>query len=62
MNDVAGEVTNLRPGLAVDIPLGCAFQFTSNGVGSLDILIFTFPAWPGATEALPVPGARRWGA
>ncbi|MBM3503215.1 MAG: cupin domain-containing protein [Alphaproteobacteria bacterium] len=49
-------VTELRPGVAVDIPLGAHFQFRAEGGEPLEIVIATFPPWPGAEEAISVPG------
>jgi mannose-6-phosphate isomerase-like protein (cupin superfamily) len=48
------EVTDLRPGLAVTIPLGTRFQFRSAESGPLRFVIVTMPPWPGADEALRV--------
>ncbi|GAA0690697.1 hypothetical protein GCM10010193_51340 [Kitasatospora atroaurantiaca] len=47
------EVTSLRPGTAVTIPLGTAFQFRADQGGSpLQIVAVTMPPWPGTdTEA-----------
>ena len=46
------EVTALAPGVAVTIPLGTRFQFRALGSAPLEIVIATFPPWPGAAEAV----------
>lgn len=50
------EVVPLRKDTCVVLPVGVAFQFRSRGSGALDILIGTFPRWPGPEEAIPVAG------
>jgi mannose-6-phosphate isomerase-like protein (cupin superfamily) len=52
------EITDLRPGVAVTIPLGTRFQFRASGAEPLEIAITTLPPWPGADEAVWVEG--RW--
>ncbi|MCY3835292.1 MAG: cupin domain-containing protein [Anaerolineaceae bacterium] len=49
-------ITELRPGVAVDIPLGVSFQFRNCGAEPLQFLICTMPPWPGEEEAFPVAG------
>jgi mannose-6-phosphate isomerase-like protein (cupin superfamily) len=49
------EVTSLKPGVAVSIPVGTRFQFRAAG-GPLELVITTMPPWPGADEAMPVEG------
>jgi len=56
--DDHAEVTDLRPGIAVTIPLGTHFQFRAATSGSLRVVIVTMPTWPGDGEAVPVSG--RW--
>jgi mannose-6-phosphate isomerase-like protein (cupin superfamily) len=48
------EVTEIRPGTALTIPVGTEFQFRTTGAQALEILITTMPPWPGADEAVPV--------
>ena len=54
----AEEIVELRPGLAVTLPLGTEFQFRVTGDRPLELLCFTTPPWPGADEAVVVEG--RW--
>lgn len=51
------SIVTLAPGVAVDIPLGTAFQFRSAGEQPLEVLGVTTPPWPGDDEAYPVDGA-----
>ena len=48
------EVTDLRPGTAVTIPLGTRFQFRSAESDPLRFIIVNMPRWPGADEAVRV--------
>lgn len=50
------RVTELRAGVAVDIPLGVSFQFRNTGHEALQFLICTIPPWPGEEEAIFVDG------
>lgn len=50
------QVDELSPGVSVTIPTGTHFQFRNTGDEPLCILITTMPPWPGADEAVPVPG------
>jgi len=50
------EIGGLLPGLSLTIPLGTRFQFRNDGSGQLRILGITVPPWPGADEAVAVPG------
>jgi mannose-6-phosphate isomerase-like protein (cupin superfamily) len=52
-----GEVTPVRRGVAVTIPLGTAFQVRVTGDGALDAVAITMPPWPGDDEAVLVDGA-----
>ena len=49
-------ITALSPGVCVTVPLGTHFQFRSIGPGPLQALAVTMPPWPGADEAVAVPG------
>jgi mannose-6-phosphate isomerase-like protein (cupin superfamily) len=53
-NDEQEEVTRMKPGLCISIPLGTRFQFRNIGRESLCILITTMPPWPGKEEAVIV--------
>jgi mannose-6-phosphate isomerase-like protein (cupin superfamily) len=52
----AEEVTDVRPGAALTIPLGTQFQFRTMGSEPLTFVITTMPPWPGPDEAVEVPG------
>lgn len=54
----AEEVTPVKPGISLNIPIGAHFQFRNTGPGSLQFIITTMPPWPGDDEAYRVPG--RW--
>ena len=54
--DGEAEVVDVRPGVAVSIPLGTKFQFRAGDAEPLEIVITTLPPWPGADEARPVDG------
>jgi mannose-6-phosphate isomerase-like protein (cupin superfamily) len=56
------EPVQLRPGRSVTIPTGFAFQFRTTGEQPLEIVIGTFPAWPGPDEAARASGLWRRGA
>ena len=53
------EVTSLRHGVAVDIPLGTTFQFRATGNNPLQMLLLTAPKWPGPHEAV-TGSVQRW--
>jgi len=52
------EVVVARKDTCLTIPVGVSFQFRALGAVPLEILIGTFPRWPGPKEAIPVSG--RW--
>ena len=55
--DASGEqVTELAPGVSVDIPVGSAFQDRSTGPEPLGFLCITMPPWPGDAEATRIDG------
>ena len=47
----------LRPGTALTIPVGTAFQFRNTGREPLAAVGVTMPPWPGEGEAMEVAGA-----
>jgi mannose-6-phosphate isomerase-like protein (cupin superfamily) len=49
-----GETVAVRPGDAVRIPTGWAFQFAAALESGLRFVCFTSPPWPGAEEAVRV--------
>tara|TARA_A100001037_G_scaffold123008_2_gene111872 strand:+ start:1223 stop:1615 length:393 start_codon:yes stop_codon:yes gene_type:complete len=50
------QIDDVLPGTSLLIPLGTHFQFRNTGKTPLKFIISTMPAWPGPTEAYPVPG------
>lgn len=50
------EVTQLRPGLSLTIPVGTSFQFSCDSTSPLEAVAVTMPPWPGPHEAYEVPG------
>ena len=53
-DDPVGETVNVRPGDAIRIPTGWAFQFAAAPEAGLRFVCFTSPPWPGPEEAAPV--------
>ncbi len=49
-----GQIDPVRPGDALAIPVGWAFQFKADDEASLTFLCVTMPPWPGADEAVAV--------
>ena len=55
--DETGEsVVEVYPGMSLDIPVGTAFQFRSDGAEALEAVGTTMPPWPGPQEAIFVDG------
>jgi mannose-6-phosphate isomerase-like protein (cupin superfamily) len=52
----AERIEALKPGTAVAIPLGTAFQFRAEAGAPLAFVAITMPPWPGSDEALPAAG------
>lgn len=52
----AEEIVDVRPGMALTIPLGACFQFRATGPEPLTFVITTIPSWPGPDEAVPTTG------
>lgn len=52
--DEPDRFTDVGPGSVLVIPTGWAFQFSAGTGGTLRILCFTSPPWPGEDEAEPV--------
>jgi mannose-6-phosphate isomerase-like protein (cupin superfamily) len=50
------EVTKLRRGTCLTIPLGTAFQFRAMGDVPLSAVAVTMPPWPGEGEAVVASG------
>jgi mannose-6-phosphate isomerase-like protein (cupin superfamily) len=50
------EITDLSPGVSINIPVGTEFQFRSDSGEPLEAVGVTMPPWPGADEALEVEG------
>lgn len=47
---------DLRPGMALTIPVGTSFQFRNTGREPLAAVGVTMPPWPGEGEAMDVDG------
>ena len=50
------SVTELQPGVSVDIPVGTAFQYRCRGSVPLTFICTALPPWPGDEEAVIVEG------
>jgi mannose-6-phosphate isomerase-like protein (cupin superfamily) len=51
------ETVDLAVGMCLTIPLGTHFQFRAAPTQALCAVAVTMPPWPGALEAVTVPGA-----
>ena len=54
--DGEDEVVALRPGVAISIPCGTAFQFRAAPDSEVAVVGVTMPPWPGDDEAVPTDG------
>lgn len=54
--DGSESVTELLPGVSVDIPLGTAFQYRCRGDEPLTFVCIALPPWPGDDEAVLLDG------
>jgi mannose-6-phosphate isomerase-like protein (cupin superfamily) len=52
----AETVTELRPGVCIDIPLGTAFQYRCRGNEPLTFTCIALPPWTGDDEAVLLDG------
>lgn len=50
------RVTTLVPGVAIDIPVGTAFQYRNVGTGPLRFICVTMPPWRGHQESTYLEG------
>ncbi|HXV25630.1 MAG TPA: cupin domain-containing protein [Alphaproteobacteria bacterium] len=50
------STADVMPGISISIPTGARFQFRSDSDEPLEAIGVTMPPWPGADEALEVPG------
>lgn len=50
------EISDIRPGLSISIPVGTHFQFRNDGFEPLKAIATTMPPWSSDTEAYKVPG------
>ncbi|MGR2752336.1 cupin domain-containing protein [Agromyces arachidis] len=55
-DDREEQVTELVPGVSIDIPRGTAFQYRCTGPEPLRFLCVTMPPWPGDGEATVTEG------
>ncbi|MBT8101261.1 MAG: cupin domain-containing protein [Gammaproteobacteria bacterium] len=53
---VSSDVTELRPGTSIDIPVGTSFQYRNVSETELKFICVTIPQWPGESEATFVDG------
>jgi mannose-6-phosphate isomerase-like protein (cupin superfamily) len=56
-NGLESSVTILKPGTAIDIPAGTAFQYRNVSNEELKFICISMPPWPGDAEASYVDGA-----
>lgn len=50
------EITDLVPGIAIDIPVGTKFQYRNMGDADLKFICVSMPRWPGDSEATFIEG------
>ena len=55
-NGEEGNVTELIPGTAIDIPVGTRFQYRNIADDELKFICIAMPPWPGDAEASYVEG------
>jgi len=55
----AEEITALRSGISIDVPVGTAFQYRCTGTEPLTFICISMPRWPGHHEATFVEGPWR---
>ena len=51
------NITELLPGIAIDIPVGTAFQYRNVAEQPLKFICISTPPWPGDSEATFMDGA-----
>lgn len=54
---VEERITQLVPGVSIDIPVGTAFQYRNIGTEPLRFICISMPPWPGDHEATHLIGA-----
>ena len=54
---VEERITQLAPGVSIDIPVGTAFQYRNIGTEPLRFFCVSMPPWPGDHEATHLIGA-----
>jgi mannose-6-phosphate isomerase-like protein (cupin superfamily) len=55
-DDRTETIEEVSVGVSLSIPAGTRFQFRNTGDEPIYFIIATIPPWPGADEAVPVPG------
>lgn len=50
------HVTDLVPGISIDIPVGTAFQYRNVSDTDLKFICISMPRWPGDSEATYIEG------
>jgi mannose-6-phosphate isomerase-like protein (cupin superfamily) len=58
-DDSGEQVTDLTPGVSIDIPVGTAFQYRCTGADPLQFICVTMPPWIGDEEATMIEGPWR---
>ncbi len=53
---VESGVTDLLPGVSIDIPVGTAFQYRNVADADLKFICIAMPPWPGESEATFIEG------
>jgi len=48
------EITDLRPGVCLTLPLGTRFQFSASGATPLQVFGVTMPPWPNTPDEATV--------
>ena len=55
-SETGEQVAALEPGVAIDIPVGTAFQYRCTGEEPLRFVCISMPPWPGDSEATVIEG------
>jgi len=53
------SIVEVKPGVALTIPLGAEFQFRAGAQAALCFVAVTMPPWPGPDEAFAIAGPWR---
>jgi mannose-6-phosphate isomerase-like protein (cupin superfamily) len=55
-NGSESSITDLVPGIAIDIPVGTKFQYRNISEKELKFICISMPPWPGDSEATYIQG------